>query len=204
MLYTLNMGTFRDFIARQRLFEAEAAPPQGNPTPPSNPDNTTNKYHFDSLERTFGMDDEGMDAALSGNSITVWKVPNYYSKWGFLVSGPVDVSISKRKDGNYDCKYQLRSKKQMEPLSFYLPYKQGERPLYYKGQIEDKTELVTAEELQNMMVEPFKNMPAGGMGGPPMGGAPPGGSPPMGVPPMGGPPMGGAPPGGSPPMGGAI
>jgi hypothetical protein len=192
------MGSFRDFVVQYHFFEAEAAPPQGNPTPPDNPDNKTNKYHFDSLERNFGMDPEGLDAGLSGNSITVWKVPNYHSKWGFLVSGPVDISIKKRQDGNYDCKYQLQAKKQMEPMSFYLPYKQGQRPIYYKGEVKDRIEVVTPEELQNMMGEPYKNMPAGGMGSP-MGGAPPGGAPPMGG--MGS-PMGGASPGGTPPMGG--
>ena len=85
-------------------------------------------------------------------------------------------------------------------MSFYLPYKKGERPIYYKGKVEDKTEIVGAEELQNMMVEPFKNMPPGGApmgGGSSLGGSPMGGG-------MGGAPMGGGSPLGGSPMGGGI
>jgi hypothetical protein len=168
----------------------------GEPAAPGNPDTKTNQYHFDSLERGLGMDDEGMDAALTGGSITIWQVPNYFNKWGFLVSGPVDVSIRKSPDGNYQCTYQLKAKQQMEPLSFYLPYKKGERPTYYKGKVEDKTEIIGVNELQDLMSKPFQNMPAGGaMGGGMPGGAPPmgggmAGAPPMGAPPMGGPPAG--------------
>jgi hypothetical protein len=99
--------TFREFVNKRpfelKLREDEAAPAVGNASAPSNPNNTTNKYHFDSLERGLGMDPDGMDAALTGNSITIWRVPNYFRKWGFLVSGPVDVSIAKSNDGNYVC-----------------------------------------------------------------------------------------------------
>lgn len=196
--------TFREFVRAHpfavRLREDEAAPSIGGAPPaPGNPDNTTNAHHFDSLARGLGMDDDDMTSALEGNSITVWQVPNYYHRWGFLVSGPVDVSIEKRGD-NYELTYQLRAKQRMEPKSFYLPYKQGERPMYYKGTIKDEKVIVSAEELQDLMTVPYKNMPPGGMGGGMGGmGAPPGGAPPMGG--MGGPPPGpggpmGAPPGG--------
>lgn len=175
--------------------EDEAAPSMGGaPAAPGNPDSKTNKHHFDSLERGLGMDDEGMTAALEGNSITVWQVPDYSSKWGYLVSGPVDASVEKRPDGNYSVTYQLKQKKLMEPKSFTLPYKKGERPMYYNGPVNDETVIVGEEELQDMMVVPFAKVGGaqpGAMGGP--GGAP-GGAPPGGAPP------GGAPPGGAPPM----
>lgn len=182
--------SFREFVNRTpfrlHLREEDAAPVMGaSSSSPVNPDNsTTNKHHFDSLERGMGMDDEDMTAGLEGGSITVWRVPNYASTWGYLVVGPVDASIEKKGDGNYAVTFQLKNKQKMEPKSFYLPYRKGERPMYYQGPIEDKTEIMDEEELQDVMSMPFKMVggaqPAsmgGPMGGAPMGGAPPGGGP---------------------------
>src|SRR6478736_6327166 len=70
-LYTFMSLTFREFVNRRpfsvKLREEEAAPSMGGAPPsPDNPDTKTNKYHFDSLQRGLGMDQDGIDAALTG------------------------------------------------------------------------------------------------------------------------------------------
>lgn len=183
--------SFRQFMATQHfpcnLREDEAAPSVGAAPPsPGDPDNKTNKYHFDMLQQQLGMDDEGLTAALESDPVEVYQVPDYSSKWGFSVIGPVSAVVQKRPDGNFSITYQLSQKKLMSPKSFILPYKQGQRPIRYEGPVEDKTEIISAEELQDIMTTAFQNggaAPAGAMGGMPPGspGAPPtGGMPPMG------------------------
>lgn len=177
--------TFRQFIKSHpfsiSLREDEAAPSIGQPSQPSNPE-TTNKHHFDSLQRHLGIGDKELEASLEGDALTIWKVPDYSSKWGFMVNGPVQASVTKRGDGGFDVMFLLKQKQLMEPKSLIRPYKQGDRPMYYEGPVQDKTERMTEEDLQDAMTAPFNGMPSGG--GAPMGG-PPGGAP------MGGPPMGG-------------
>lgn len=183
------------------LFEDEAAPALGTNSAPSNPDNKTNSsHHFDAVKDQMGMNDDDFDAALSTGSITIWSPQDYSQKWGYVVSGPVQVDVNARPDGMYNVLFHLKDKKLMMPRSFILPYKDGEKPILYKGPVEDKMEVMSSEEIQKAMVTPFKNggMPQGadsmgGMGGigGPMGGM--GGGNPMGAagsPPMGG-PMGG-------------
>lgn len=194
--------SFRQFMKGQRfstLREDEAAPVGGAvPPSPSNPDDKTNAHHFDALQQQLGIGDDEMTAALEGDPIQVWKVPDYSSKWGFLVIGPVSAIAKKRKDGNFDITFQLKEKQLMEPKSFIRPYGPGMRPLRYEGKVEDQTETITAEELQDIMAMPLMGGGAPmGMGGGPMGGMG-AGAPPM----MGGAPAGGGAPMGAPPMGG--
>lgn len=165
--------------------------------PPSNPDTTTNSQHFDALKGQLGMEDADFDAALSTGSITIWNPQDFSSKWGFVVSGSLQADVEKRPDGMYNVLFHLKDKKLMMPKAFILPYKDGARPISYQGPIEDKTEVMTAEELQDAMVSPLEGggMPAGGdpmaggmggaMGAPLGGGASPMGTP-AGMPPMGG------------------
>lgn len=161
------------------------------PSVPGNPDSTTNKYHLDALQQQLGIGDEEMTAAIEGEPIQIWKVPDYSRKWGFLVIGPCSGIAKQRPDGNYDVTFQLEEKKMMSPKGFIRPYRQGERPIRYEGEVKDQTETITSEELQNIMATPLSQGAGGAMGGPPgMGGAPPGmggdmaGS--MPAPPMGG------------------
>ena len=166
----------------------------GAPTPPSNPDSgKTNKNHFSFLKRQAGIADGDFDAAISSGIITIWNSPDYASKWGFNVTPPVQAHVEKRDDGSYDVTFLLSQMKAMNPHLFYYAHGQGQDTINYDGPVEDQTEVMTEEELQDAMVKPL----AGG------GGAP-GGMPGMGGPPGapgGAPPMGGA-PGGAPPMGG--
>lgn len=163
----------------------------GGSAPPPNPDNTTNKHHFDFLQRELGIDDKEFDAAIESDVQTLYQVPDY--GWGFRVQPPVQAMVEKQEDGSYNVTFMLSVKKLMNPKSFVSSYSKDDNPLHYEGDIEDKTENMTGEELQNLMVKPYEGMAAGGMGGPPgmMGG------PPMGDPMMGG----GMPPAGAPPMG---
>lgn len=177
------MGTFRHFMKSHSvgwslLEQDSAAPPVGVPDAPDSPGSTTNKYHFDTIGREMGMEDDDLNTALEDGIITIWKVPKY--GWGFRVTPPVQAQVEKQDDGNYAVTFMLVQKKLMSPKSFIMGYKQGQNPLYFNGEIEDKTETMTAEELQDAMVEPF----AGGAMGGPMG-SPPGGPPGMGGP-MGG------------------
>jgi hypothetical protein len=175
--------TFREFMVLNdfncSLFEQDSAPVSGAaPEAPENPDNkTTNQYHFSSLKRQFGMDDDSLKAALEGNSMPVFQVPDYSYKWGFLVIGPCTVVVKQRSDGNYDITFQLEDKKLMEPESFIKPYEKGERPIVYQDKITDKEEIITFKELQDMMAKPYAGMAAGAGAAPPMGGpsGPPGG-----------------------------
>lgn len=142
------------------------------PNQPDNPDKkTTNKYHFAQLQQQFGIDDSPLKSALEGGTITVFKVPDFSYKWGYLVIGPCTATIKARNDGNYEVTFQLVEKKSMSPKSFILPYKKGERPLVYNGEIKNETQIMTAEELQDIMVLPFAQGGAPAAGGmSPMGG----------------------------------
>jgi hypothetical protein len=170
--------TFREFITLNdfncSLFEQDSAPTSGAaPEAPENPDNkTTNQYHFSSLKRQLGIDDQGLKAALQGNSMPVFQVPDYSYKWGFLVIGTCPAVVEQRSDGNYNITFQLEDKKLMEPESFIKPYEKGERPIVYQGKITDKKETITPKELQDMMAKPFAGMAAGAGAAPPMGGPP--------------------------------
>jgi hypothetical protein len=165
--------TFKQFIKANdfscSIFEQDAAPSMSGPSgAPENPDNkTTNKYHFDTIQQQFGIGDEELQAALENGIIPVFQVPDYSDKWGFLVVGPCSATIVASKDGNYEITYQLVQKKLMNPKSFILPYKKGERPLRFNGNIEDKTEIITPEELQDLMTvayaQPASPPPGGGM-----------------------------------------
>ncbi len=155
------------------------------------PDNTTNQHHFGSLERELNIDD--IDPAFEGDAVTLYQVPQF--GWGFRVQPPVQVSIRKHSEGGegegedlYEVTFMLD---QINRKQVVLPYKDGETPTIYQGPIENKTEIMTQEQLSDAMVKPYEGMGAmgGGMGGPmgggmdPMGGgmgAPPGG---MGAPP---------------------
>lgn len=175
------MRTFRQFIGQQRvswsLIEQEAAPPMGTPEAPGAPGETTNKYHFDALGREMGMEDDDLNTGLEDGVVTIWNVPKY--GWGFRVRPPVQAQVQKQEDGSYSVTFMLTQKKLMDPKSFYFGYKQGQNPLYYEGDVEDKTETMTPEELQDAIVKPLE-----GGGAPP--GGPMGGMPGMGPPGMGG------------------
>lgn len=179
--------TFREFVKDARwsdcLFEVEAAPSIGAaPEAPDNPEKTTNKYHFDALQRQLGIDDDGLTAALEGDTIQFWKVPDYSSQWGFLVSGPTSATVSQRPDGSFDVTFHLKEKQLLNPKNFIKPYKQGQRPINYQGPVEDKTVTMSREELQDAMTLPLASGGGSPMGAP---GAAPIGAP-MGAPPMGG------------------
>lgn len=186
---------FREFVRTTafRLTEDEAAPAMGSaPSAPTDPQKTNNAHHFDMLKGQLGMEDDDFDNAMETQSVTLWLPQDYSKKWGFEVAGSTQATVKKRSDGNYDVTFQLKEKKLMLPKSFILPYKKGESPINYEGDVDEKTVVMTAEELQNAMTTPFQagnfQPPSGGMGGPGGGmGAPQGG-------PMGGPPGGGAPP----------
>lgn len=171
-----------------------ASPP--SPTNPDSGSSKTNKHHWDTLQRQFGIDDESFDAVIEQGILDIWKVPDYSSKWGFVVNGPCSAQAEELPSGSYRVTFMLKEKKMMRPKDFFLPYhKQAPGQLnYYDGPVENKTEMMTREELQDAMAEPLKN------GGAPAGGGMPGGAPPGGAP-GGAPPMGGA-PGGAPAPGG--
>lgn len=180
---------FREFINQYpfvvSIFKEEAAPAMGTDNaPPSNPDNKNNDQHFDAMKGQLGMEDDDFDAALSSGSITIWMPRDFSEKWGFVVSGVLQADVNKRPDGMYDVLFHLKDKKLMMPKAFILPYKQGQRPINYNGPVEDKTEVMTPEELQDAMAKPLEGGGMAAGGGDPMGG--------MGMPSAGGtPPMGG-------------
>jgi hypothetical protein len=153
--------TFRQFINLNdfpcSLLEQDAAPTMGAaPQAPDNPDNKpTNKHHFDFLKRQLGIGDNEMTSAIESTPIQVFKVPDYSNKWGYLVVGDCTAIASKRSDGNYDVTFQLFQKHIMNPNAFILSYKKGENPIIYKGDVEDETEIVTEEELQDMVSTPL-------------------------------------------------
>lgn len=198
------MITFREFIKvddfRYQLREELAAPPSGVPQSPSNPTSGGNDHHFDMTKRALGIGDDEFTAAIQSDSVTLYAPPTYARKWGFQCTKPVQTTIVDRDNGRYEVTFQLAIKKQMDPKCFVLPYKQGDPVVPYEGVVEDKVEIMTAQELQNAMAKPLENggmqagmggdpMGGGGMGAPPMGGGM--GAPPMGGGGMGAPPMGG-------------
>jgi len=190
------MQRFREFVRSTpfvfRLREEDAAPTASAPMP-TDPDNTTtNKYHFDKLQDELDIDDDAMKGALEGPQ-TLYKVPDY--GWGFRVQPPVQATVKDKGNGTYDVTFLLA---QANKRKMMLPYKQGERPTYYEGPVENKTVMMNKEELSDLIVPPYEAAAAGGgMGGPPPMGDPMGGG-------MGGPPPGAGGPlgGGMPPMGG--
>lgn len=125
--------TFREFMASY-LREVEAAPSMGTASTPENP-STNNDNHFSMLKQQLGIDDKAFDAYLQSSSIQVYQCPDYSRKWGFLVGGPLNATIKKRNDGNYEITYQLSQKKLMSPKSFVRPYKEGESPILYDGPV---------------------------------------------------------------------
>lgn len=196
----LTMQRFREFVRSTpctfRLREEDAAP-SASAEMPTDPKSTTNKYHFDKLQDELDIDDEAMKGALEGPQ-TLYKVPDY--GWGFRVQPPVQATVEDKGDGTYNVTFLL---KQANKRKMVLPYKQGERPTYYEGPVENKTVVMNKEELSDLIVPPYEAAASGGMGmgGPPMGGDPMAGGM-GGAPPMGGPPPGGPLAGGIPPMGG--
>lgn len=185
------MRRFREFI---RLTEEASGPVPSAGQPPS-PGGTTNKYHFDALQRELGIDDKAFKGALEGGIQTLYKVPSY--GWGFRVQPPVQATVKDKGNGQYDVTFMLAQKKLMNPKSFLLPYNQGQRPDYYEGPVEDKTEVMNQEELADLLAPAYQGGGMG-MGAPPMMGGPMGGMP--GGPPGG--PMGAMPP--APPMMGGM
>lgn len=189
------MQRFREFVRAKpfafRLREEDAAPTASAPMP-TDPDNgTTNKYHFDKLQDELDIDDDAMKGALAGPQ-TLYKVPDY--GWGFRVQPPVQATVEDKGNGTYNVTFLL---KQASKRKMMLPYKQGQRPTYYEGPVENKTVMMNKEELADLIVPPYEAAASGAGGG--MGGPPPMGDP-MGG--MGGPPPGGPLAGGMPPMGG--
>lgn len=187
------MKRFREFVRSDpftfRLREEDTAPTASAPMP-TNPDNeTTNQYHFDKLQDEFDIDDEAMTGALEGPQ-TLYKVPDY--GWGFRVQPPVQATVKDKGNGTYDVTFLLA---QANKRKMMLPYKEGERPTYYEGPVENKTVMMNKEELADLIVPPYQAAAsgAGGMGGPPPMGGPMGGPPPGAGGPLGGgmPPMGG-------------
>lgn len=164
--------TFRQFIEKTNfscsLLEQENAPSMGGaPEAPQNPNNkTTNKHHFSYLKRQFGISDEDLVDSIESVPIQLFKVPDYADKWGFLVVGDCGALATQRDDGNWDVNFMLSQKYLMNPNAFILPYSKNETPIVYKGEVEDKTEIVTDEELQDMTGGPFAPLSASA---PPMG-----------------------------------
>lgn len=165
--------TFRHFMKTNdflcSIYEQDAAPAAGAaPASPENPDTqkSTNKYHFDQIQQQFGIGDEELQAALEGGTIPVFKVPDYSDKWGYLVIGPCSATVKSRNDGNYEVTFQLVQKKLMSPKAFIQPYKKGERPLRYDGEIKDEMEIMTSEELQDLMAVAFGQSGSAGGGTP--------------------------------------
>ena len=185
------MKTFREFVRSQsitfKLREDNAAPTASEPSP-TNPDSgTTNKYHFDKLQDELDIDDDAMKGAIEGGVQTLYKIPDY--GWGFRVQPPVQAMVKDKGNDQYDVTFMLD---QASKRKMFLPYKDGQRPTYYEGPVENKTVMMNKEELADLIVPPYEAAKAaGGMGG---------------APPMGGPmPMGGGPlAGGVPPIGGAA
>jgi len=188
------MQRFREFVKskpiRFSLREEDAAPTPSAPVP-TNPDSggdqKTNKYHFDKLQDELNIDDDAFKGAMEGGVQTLYKVPDY--GWGFRVQPPVQASVKDKGTGQYEVTFLLN---QASKRKMVLPYKQGQRPTYYEGPVENKTVMMNKEELADLMVPPYEAAAsgAGGAGAPPMGGDPMAG----GAPPMGGPPGGGMPP----------
>lgn len=167
--------TFREFVRPQlfpRMFrEDEAAPATGSgASAPSNPDSKgSSKDHFGALQRQFGIEDGAMKAAIEGDSIELWQCPDYSASWGFTVNGPVTASVEQVSENSYKVTFHLKQKKLMSPKDFYVPKGNAKALTYYAGPVEDKTQVMTQEELAGLMTAPFANTGAAG-GMPPMGG----------------------------------
>ena len=167
--------SFRHFIRANdfscSLSEEEAAPAMGSdPANPSDPNKTTtNKHHFDFLKRQFGINDDDFVDAIEAVPVQIFKVPDYSDKWGFLVIGDCEAGATQRDDGNWQLTFMLSQKHSMNPNAFILPYRKGENPIIYKGKVEDKTEIVSEEELQDMIGGPLAPLTGLPSAPPPMG-----------------------------------
>lgn len=164
--------TFRQYLEHINfscsLLEQEAAPGVGaTPEAPANPDNkTTNKHHFSFLKRQFGISDEDLVDAIEAVPIQVLKMPDYSDKWGYNVIGDVGALATIRDDGNWNVTFMLSQKHLLNPNAFIFPYSKGQDPVIYTGKVEDKTETLTDEEIQDMIGGPMAPAaPAMGMGG---------------------------------------
>ena len=134
---------------------------------PPNPE-TTNQYHFDAMQRELGIDDDAFKSYLENGTQTLYKIPEY--GWGFRVQPPVQATVQDKGNGQYAVTFLLSQKKLTNPKSFILPYKDGQRPSYYQGPVEDQTETMNQEELADLIVPPYESQanPMGG-GMPPIG-----------------------------------
>ena len=156
-VYMNEMGSFRQFVnsceAAFRLSEEDVGAP-----PPTDPQNTTNKYHLDSLERELNIPD--VTPALEGSPVTLYQIPKY--DWGFVVNPPIEAIVTKKDDENFNVRFLLADKYAQNPKQFIMPYAQGEDPTYYQSRVEDKEEVMSKEELSDAMVKPLVG--GGGMG----------------------------------------
>lgn len=177
--------SFKAFISGQRfpheLKEADsgAAPSSGmgDTSGGEQTHNSVKKYASDALD----MDQEEFEAGEQGNAFTLYRMYKY-KDWPFCVRPPVQVQVVPKSGspGMNDVTFLLSLKK---PIHFYLPYRKGEVPIRYNGPIEDRTEEMSDQEVDDMRAQ-FADksvgggMPAGGMGAAAPGQA--GGMPPMG------------------------
>ena len=138
------------------------------------------------MQDELDIDDDAMKGAIEGGVQTLYKIPDY--GWGFRVQPPVQAMVKDKGNDQYDVTFMLD---QASKRKMFLPYKDGQRPTYYEGPVENKTVMMNKEELADLIVPPYEAAKAAGgmgMGGPPMGGPMPAGGGPLagGVPPIGG------------------
>lgn len=153
------MGRFQEFV--KFCEQEEAAPSAGTPTPPSKP---TNKYHFDFLKSELDIDDESFAGAMQGGVQTLYKIPDY--GWGFVAQPPIQALIEPRDDDMYDVTFLFS---QSNRKKIFHPYKAGDRPVPYEGEIEDQTVTMTKEDLSDCITPPLESMSTAGPGMPPGG-----------------------------------
>jgi hypothetical protein len=155
---------FKTFIEQ----DAGSPPPSGmgdDQTP--NIHNAVKKYSSDALD----MDPDEYQVGEQGNVFTLYR-PYKFDKWGFLVRPPIQVEVTPKSGspGMNDVTFKLSLKKR---IHFYLPYGPNDTPIMYKGPIEDKTEIMSDQEVDDMRAQYASSQQQGGMPqGMPQGGMP--------------------------------
>lgn len=100
------------------------------------------------------------------DAIMVYKPFKFFKQWGFNVKPPIPATAEHLDDGNVEITFQLKS---LPKQRFYLPYKSGETPIAYEGPIENKTQIISKADFEDIKAAGFDRMQPGmmpsGMGG---------------------------------------
>ncbi len=153
------MARFRNFMKNHpvNILMGE----EGEAPPPSNPQNTHNDVN-QAVSFNMGIDQDVVDDYDQQDALIIAKPFKFFRKWGFNVKGPIPASAKHNEDGTVEVTFNLL---QLPKQSFYLPYKDGQTPVAYEGPIENKKEILSKADFQDIKATGLDQLQPGMMAG---------------------------------------